>query len=159
THAGDSYNRPGKEALVAIAEQERAGAVYAAETLRSSGLPCADVSIGSTPTAHFAERLSGITDVRAGVFVFFDLLMVGLGGWSVDDIALTVLATVIGGRRDSGRILIDAGWMAMSQDRSTASQSVDYGYGLVCDLDGRPFDDLIVVEANQEHGVVALRPS
>jgi D-serine deaminase-like pyridoxal phosphate-dependent protein len=69
-----------------------------------------------------------------------------------------VLATVIGHQRDKGWILVDAGWMAMSRDRGTAKQDVDQGYGLVCDRDGRPYGDLVLVDANQEHGIIALRP-
>jgi hypothetical protein len=38
-----------------------------------------------------------------------------------------------------------------------ARQSLDQGYGLVCDLDGRPISDLIVVNTHQEHGVIAHR--
>jgi len=45
----------------------------------------------------------------------------------------------------------------MSRDRGTARQAVDQGYGLVCDANGRPFTDLIMTQANQEHGVLALR--
>ncbi|MFN3798342.1 MAG: DSD1 family PLP-dependent enzyme, partial [Sphingobium yanoikuyae] len=48
--------------------------------------------------------------------------------------------------------------MAMSRDRGTVKQDVDQGYGLVCDRDGRPYGDLILVDANQEHGIIALRP-
>jgi D-serine deaminase-like pyridoxal phosphate-dependent protein len=92
------------------------------------------------------------------VFVFFDLVMAGVGVCSLDDIALSVLATVIGAQESRGWILVDAGWMAMSRDRGTAGQAVDQGYGLVCDLAGRPYGDLIMVQANQEHGVLALRP-
>lgn len=116
------------------------------------------ISVGSTPTAHHATDLSGVTEVRAGVFVFFDLVMAGIGICSVDDIALSVLATVIGHQRDKGWILVDAGWMAMSRDRGTVKQDVDQGYGLVCDRDGRPYGDLILIDANQEHGIIALRP-
>jgi D-serine deaminase-like pyridoxal phosphate-dependent protein len=75
----------------------------------------------------------------------------------VEDIALSVLATVNCDRADKGWTLIDAGWMAMSRDRGTATQPLDQGYGLVCDLDGRPIPDLIVVDAHQEHGVIAHR--
>ena len=54
-------------------------------------------------------------------------------------------------------IITDAGWMAMSRDRGTATQAVDQGYGIACTLDGRPLGDLIVRGANQEHGIVASR--
>ena len=115
------------------------------------------VSVGSTPTAHHAVDLSGVTEVRAGVFVFFDLVMAGIGICAIDDIALSVLATVIGHQRDKGWILVDAGWMSMSQDRGTSKQAVDQGYGLVADVDGKPIPDLIMVSANQEHGILAIR--
>lgn len=158
THAGASYGADGDDALRACAEAERAGAVQAATLLRDAGFACPVVSVGSTPTAHFAESLDGVTEVRAGVFVFFDLVMAGIGVCGIDDIALSVLATVIGHQRDKGWILVDAGWMAMSRDRGTARQRIDQGYGLVCDVGGRPFGDLILSDANQEHGIITVRP-
>ncbi|HEY0114498.1 MAG TPA: alanine racemase [Allosphingosinicella sp.] len=158
THAGGSYGAAGEASHAAAAEDERAGAVAAAETLRRAGLPCPVVSVGSTPTAHAARSLAGVTEVRAGVYMFGDLVMAGLGVLAVEDIALSVLATVIGHQRDKGWIIVDAGWMALSRDRGTGSHEVDQGYGLVCSADGVPFPDLIVVDANQEHGIIALRP-
>lgn len=157
THAGGSYDHPGAEALTAAAEQERAAVVRSAEMLRSAGLPCPVVSVGSTPTSHFAQDLTGVTEVRAGVYVFHDLVMAGLGVCTLDDIAISVLATVIGHQSEKGWILTDAGWTAMSRDRGTASQPVDQGYGLVCDLQGQPYPDLLVARTTQEHGALALR--
>jgi D-serine deaminase-like pyridoxal phosphate-dependent protein len=158
THAGASYGAIGDEALRACAEVERASAVQAATLLRKAGFACPVVSVGSTPTAHFAESLDGVTEVRAGVFVFFDLVMAGIGVCEIDDIALSVLGTVIGHQPEKGWILVDAGWMAMSRDRGTAKQKIDQGYGLVCDIEGRPFGDLILSDANQEHGIITVRP-
>ncbi len=157
THSGGSYRQAGAHALREAAETERSAAVSAAVALRRADLPCTMVSVGSTPTAHFARDLSGVTEVRAGVFVFFDLVMAGLGVCSIDDIAMSVLATVIGHQGAKGWILIDAGWTALSQDRGTAHQVLDQGYGLVCDLAGAPYPDLIVTRVNQEHGIVSLR--
>ncbi|WP_236783972.1 DSD1 family PLP-dependent enzyme [Azospirillum humicireducens] len=158
THAGASYGAVGDDALRHCAEVERASAVEAATLLREAGFACPVVSVGSTPTAHFAEALDGVTEVRAGVFVFFDLVMAGIGVCSIDEIALSVLATVIGHQPEKGWILVDAGWMAMSRDRGTSKQRIDQGYGLVCDINGKPFGDLILSDANQEHGIIALRP-
>jgi D-serine deaminase-like pyridoxal phosphate-dependent protein len=159
THAGESYHCFGSEALASMAEQERVEAVDCAFLLNAAGLPAPVVSVGSTPTAHFSRDLTGVTEVRAGVFVFFDLFMAGLGVCTIDDIALSVVATVIGHEAKKGWILVDAGWMAMSCDQSTNSQSVDQKYGLVCDVDGNPYPDLVMVKANQEQGIVALRPN
>ena len=157
THAGSSYDCSSLDAIRAMARQERDGAVHAAQRLREAGIACPVVSVGSTPTAMFAEDLRGVTELRAGVFVFFDLFMAGLGVCRLDELALSVLATVIGHRPEKGWTLVDAGWMALSRDRGTAGQAVDQGYGLVCDVDGKPLDDLMLVGANQEHGIVAHR--
>lgn len=157
-HAGDSYALGDPEALAAAAESERQAAVAAATILRRAGLPSPVVSVGSTPTARFARDLAGVTEMRAGVFMFGDLYQAGVGSVRKDDIAVSVLASVIGHQRAKGWIIVDAGWMAMSRDRSTAKQAIDQGYGVVCDLAGRPYGDLIMVDTNQEHGIVALRP-
>lgn len=157
THAGGSYDHPGATALARMAEQERSAVVAAAEAIRRAGLPCPVVSVGSTPTALHARDLPGVTEVRAGVFVFFDLVMAGLGVCRVEDIAISVLATVTGHQREKGWTLVDAGWLAMSRDRGTSKQDIDQGYGLVCDVHGVPFGDLLLGEANQEHGVLRLR--
>lgn len=158
THAGESYGARGGEGLPEAAEAERTAAVDAAQMLRAAGHAAPVVSVGSTPTAHFVRDLSGVTEVRAGVFMFFDLVMHGIGVCAIDDIALSVMATVIGHRREKGWILTDAGWMAMSRDRGTQKHPVDQGYGLVCDIEGKPFGDLIVEDASQEHGIIKVRP-
>ena len=157
THAGDSYNCDSVDAIRAMAERERLAVVLCAEELARAGLPCPIVSVGSTPTATYAQRMDGVTEVRAGVYMFFDLVMAGLDVCTVDDIALSVLTSVIGHQLDRNWIITDAGWMALSRDRGTQKQRVDQGYGLVCDLAGRPIDDLIVASTNQEHGIIADR--
>lgn len=156
-HAGQSYGAVGREAQAKFAEVERLAVVSAADALRKAGLPCPIVSVGSTPTAHAAKDLSGVSELRAGVYVFFDLVMAGIEVCSVDDIALSVLTTVIGHQTTQGWVMVDAGWMAMSRDRGTAGQAVDQGYGIVCNEAGIPLADLIVIQTSQEHGTIAVR--
>jgi D-serine deaminase-like pyridoxal phosphate-dependent protein len=153
-HAGGSYGCDTPEGLRAAAEQERAGTVRAAERLRQAGLPCPVVSVGSTPTALSAQSLDGVTEVRAGVYVFFDLVMHNIGVCAMDEIALSVLTTVIGHQPDKGWVIVDAGWMALSRDRGTQGQKRDFGYGQVCAEDGTPIAGYVVDSANQEHGIV-----
>jgi D-serine deaminase-like pyridoxal phosphate-dependent protein len=157
SHAGGAYDLSDESDLVAAALVERDTAVAAANLLRAEGLSCPVVSVGSTPTALFATDLTGVTEVRAGVFMFGDLYQVGVGTIRVEEVALSVLASVIGHNRSKGFTIIDAGWTALSNDRGTASQAIDQGYGLVCDLAGRPYTDLIVSKVSQEHGVLTLR--
>ena len=155
THAGSSYALHTTEALEAMAEQERSGCVRAAARLRDAGHACAIVSAGSTPTALRARSLDGVSEVRAGVYVFFDLVMHNVGVCRTDEIALSVLTTVIGHQEAKGWAIVDAGWMAMSRDRGTARQKHDFGYGQVCAEHGTPLAGYVVADANQEHGIVA----
>jgi D-serine deaminase-like pyridoxal phosphate-dependent protein len=157
THAGSSYACRSREDIVRVARQERDAVVDCAMRLRALGHACPQVSLGSTPTAQFGDDLRGVTEVRAGVFAFGDLVMSGIGVTRPEQIAISVLATVLGHQPDKGWTIIDAGWMALSRDRGTRAQPMDQGYGLVCDVHGRPLDDIIVIEANQEHGVLAHR--
>jgi D-serine deaminase-like pyridoxal phosphate-dependent protein len=157
SHAGGSYDCRSRDAIRTVAEAERRETALAAERLRAAGLPCPVVSIGSTPTVTHLGSAAGVTEVRAGVFPFFDLVMAGLEVCGQDDIALSVLTSVIGQQADKGWLIVDAGWMALSRDRGTASHRVDQGYGLVCDEAGRPAGDLVLRETNQEHGIVVHR--
>jgi D-serine deaminase-like pyridoxal phosphate-dependent protein len=102
-----------------------------------------------------AVKLEGVTEVRAGVYVFFDLVMRNVGVCSEQDIALSILTTVIGHQAEKGWAIVDAGWMAMSRDRGTEKQSCDYGYGQVCDVHGKPIEGYLMQSANQEHGIIA----
>lgn len=154
-HAGESYSCRTDDQIREAARNECHAIRAAAERVRALGIACPVLSVGATPTAHFAQELEGITEVRAGVFTCFDLVMKNVGVCSTDDIAISVVTSVIGHNREKNWVFIDAGWMALSRDRGTASGPVDYGYGLVCDISGKPLD-VCVTTTNQEHGIIAL---
>ena len=154
THAGGSYSARSLGEFEQIAERERAGAVRAAERLRASGFPVEIVSVGSTPTIHYARTLEGVTEARVGVYAFGDLVQAELGTCAIGDIAISVLASVIGHNRSHGRVLIDAGFLALSRDRGTADFPVDWGYGAVCDTAGALIEGVRVESTNQEHGII-----
>ena len=90
--------------------------------------------------------------------MFGDLFQAEIETHGHDAIALTVLTSVIG-KRD-GKLLIDAGALALSKDRSTEVTPNDYGFGLVTDIRGeRALGHAIVRKAWQEHGLVELDPN
>ena len=157
THAGHSYHACSVDEIGRIAEEERAGAVLAAGRLRAAGLPCETVSVGSTPTVVRARSLAGVTEIRPGVYTFFDLQQAALGVCAEVDIAVSVLATVIGHNRRSQRILIDAGALALSKDVSASEFRAHVGYGLVRPVRGGSLtmENLFVAEVHQEHGLIA----
>ena len=158
THAGGSYSGRTLGAFEEIAERERGGAVTAAERLRGAGFAIETVSVGSTPTISYARSLEGVTEARVGVYAFGDLVQAELGTCRIDDIAISVLASVIGHHVGHGRVLVDAGFLALSRDRGTALFPVDWGYGAICDAQsGELIENVRVESTNQEHGIVTAR--
>ncbi|WP_345778877.1 alanine racemase [Vibrio tubiashii] len=154
THAGEAYHCQNSHSLRRAASAEVKAALDAAQHLRSINIPCDIVSVGSTPTAHSYRDLAGITEVRAGVYGVFDLVMHRMGLCDIDDIAISVVTTVIGHNVERGWLIIDAGWMALSSDRGIASQTSECGFGLITDGAGTLFKDLRVSIVNQEHGII-----
>jgi D-serine deaminase-like pyridoxal phosphate-dependent protein len=156
THGGHSYGARDADAIATIADQERLAVVEAAGRLREAGFEVPGVSAGSTPTAVHMRSSEGLTEVRAGVYMAGDLFQVGIGSQGIEDIAASVVATVISHKPERNQIVVDAGGLALSKDRSTAAlPEHDMGYGLVLDLEGRPeFGRLIVGGVHQEHGEI-----
>jgi D-serine deaminase-like pyridoxal phosphate-dependent protein len=151
THAGHSYHQSTPETVAAVAEQERQAVVGAAEKLRAAGIPCPIVSAGSTPTAVHSRDFTGITEMRPGVYVFNDLDQEYIGSCGPQDLALSVLASVIGHYPHRNQVLVDAGALALSKDISAQEFRPEVGYGTIVDPPAR---DMAVIECSQEHGFV-----
>lgn len=155
THAGHSYGAKSIAEIERIAEEERTAAVLAAGRLREAGLPCEIVSVGSTPTALFAKHLDGITEMRPGNFVFFDLFQAGLGSCGMEDVAVSVLASVVSHHHARNHLLIDAGGLALSKDTGANQHAPGTGYGRVCrPAAALPLPNMAIHDVHQEHGLV-----
>lgn len=114
THAGQSYDERGREALAAVAETERRVMAELAGALRDEGIEVATVSVGSTPAMSAAADLTGVTEARPGNYCYYDSMQTRIGSCEVGDCALTVLATVVS--QSAGHSVVDAGALALSKD-------------------------------------------
>ncbi|CAN5723363.1 D-TA family PLP-dependent enzyme [soil metagenome] len=117
----------------------------AAAALRRAGHAAVIASCGSTPTSPFAALVEGVTEVRAGNYVFHDRMQVRLGVARPTECALTILATVVSRPRER-RYVVDAGLKALAGE--------DYGWGTYGELLDHP--GVQVSFANEEHGVIVL---
>lgn len=123
--------------------------VEQAERLRAVDIPIKEVSAGSTPTSQGAASIAGVTEVRPGTYVFFDRMTCQAGTSSPDEVALSILATVVS-RPAPDIAIIDAGSKTFCGDVIPANAGLQ-GYGVT--VDGRSG---IVERMNEEHGIVRL---
>lgn len=161
THAGHSYSAYDRAGRLAIAEQERDVMIGFAARLRAAGNRVPGISIGSTPTLTIVEDLTGVSEARPGNYAFLDLAQVGLGVCGVEDIAVSILATVVSHPPRAERAVIDAGALALSKDRGPERGEWSGGMGAVCPDPARiaPDATLRLATISQEHGVIrASRP-
>lgn len=154
THGGHSYDCDSLSAVKEVATTERSAATTAAKRLGDAGLPCEMLSAGSTPTAVHGESFAGITEMRPGNFVFYDLFQHGLGSCDWEDIALTVLASVTSFSTERSQLLVDAGGLALSKDTGARRFWKDVGFGWVTDLQGKRINQWVVGDVDQEHGFI-----
>ena len=155
THGGHSYSCRSREAIEAVAEEERSSLLRARDRLADAGISLPVLSSGSTPTAMLGQNFEGISEVRPGVYLAGDLFQSELGTCSIDDIAVSVLASIIAHDPANNRLVLDAGGLALSKDRSTEFAPKDYRYGLLVREDGSRFEsEMLVSGVSQEHGEV-----
>ena len=119
-----------------------------AEDLRAKGIPIASVSVGSTPTSKYAASVPGVTEVRPGTYVFGDYMMAELGAVSYDDVALSILCTVVS-RTAGDKATIDGGNKTFCGDSIPGRLNLK---GYACTV----AKDAFLESMSEEHGVVRL---
>src|SRR5207248_11729771 len=108
SHAGNGYHAASQEELCAVARREAEILTTLRERAHASGIALEELSVGATPTLRFSMQQRGLTEVRPGNYVYFDRTQVALGAASLEDCALTVLATVVS-KPAADRIILDCG--------------------------------------------------
>jgi D-serine deaminase-like pyridoxal phosphate-dependent protein len=160
SHAGHAYHAASEEALRAIARDEAALLADVRRRASASGIALDEISVGATPTLRFSAGQNGVTELRPGNYVYFDRTQVALGAASLDDCALTVLATVVS--KHPGRIVLDCGSKTLTNDQARGiSPAAGYGAVLAGDSDAldyaREIDETLTIERlSEEHATVRV---
>jgi D-serine deaminase-like pyridoxal phosphate-dependent protein len=146
THAGHAHDVATQPEIEAVARREAAAMQQAREELERQGIEVRVVSAGSTITAPYLSAEDGITEVRPGTYVFNDLRTLEMYACTPDQIAATILATVVSTGPD--RVVLNAGNKTLTM---TATQQ--HGFGKLRNRPGSAFTRL-----SEEHGVVSIAP-
>jgi D-serine deaminase-like pyridoxal phosphate-dependent protein len=155
THAGHAYGTDSRGELAAVAEQERSSLVKLAASLRDSGVEVPAVSVGSTPTMSVVEDLAGVDEMRPGNYVFYDQMQAKLRSCSIDDCAVTVLASVVSAQPGAGHCVIDAGALSLSKDSLQSDDGTsEFGEILETLPPQSPTRTARARSLSQEHGIL-----
>ena len=146
THRGISYEgAPGPEDA---GHDEGLLLVGIADKLRAGGLEVRELTAGGSFTARWVAEVPGVTEARAGTYVFYDLMHLGAGTATEDQLALSALCTVVS-RRTPDRLTIDGGSKTFSGDRGVVGGASQH----VPDV-ARAVDRRVYVETlTEEHGM------
>jgi D-serine deaminase-like pyridoxal phosphate-dependent protein len=129
SHAGQAYHAHSEDELRRVAEAEARTMHDLAARCRAGGLAVDEVSLGATPPARYSLQQDGFTEFRPGNYVYFDRTQVALGAATVDDCALTVLATVVS-KPAADRVILDSGSKTLTNDGARGF-TPSPGYGLI----------------------------
>jgi D-serine deaminase-like pyridoxal phosphate-dependent protein len=157
SHAGHGYHAASEDELRDVARREAQILVGLRERAARSGIALEEVSVGATPTLRFSAGQAGLTELRPGNYVYFDRTQLALGAATLDDCALTVLATVV--TKHEGRIILDAGSKTLTNDQAPGITMAP-GFGAILTEDGCALDDMLAIERlSEEHATVRVTGS
>jgi D-serine deaminase-like pyridoxal phosphate-dependent protein len=151
THRSAFFPDHGGRPIAALGQEEGEIMVALGERLRAAGIQIREVTVGSTPTAAAAARVPGVTEVRAGTYVFGDLIMAGIGANAREEIALSILTTVQS-RPNPRRATVDGGMKTFMGEAFPSPPKFLKGFGEAVDL------PVHLEGLTEEHGLVALTP-
>lgn len=159
SHAGHAYGAKDRAGARAVAESERQQMIAVKERLAAADIAVEEISVGSTPTVLAAENFDGVTEIRPGNYVYFDLTAVRLGVARLREVSLSALASVVSVNDQFA--IVDAGSKVLSSDTGPHGATGGSGFGLAfpanLEIAEDTADDAFVVEKlSEEHGFVRL---
>jgi D-serine deaminase-like pyridoxal phosphate-dependent protein len=159
SHAGHGYQATSEEHARGIAEAEARTLTSIALAARQAGIVVDEISAGATPTARYSLCQEGLTEYRAGNYVFFDRTQVGLGAATFDDCAMTVLARVVS-KPAADRVILDCGSKTLTSDGARGFTPLA-GHGAIFHTlstapGQQPDADLIIERLSEEHATVRV---
>jgi D-serine deaminase-like pyridoxal phosphate-dependent protein len=148
THGGQGYAGRTPEEVAEAGHVEGRVVADSADAIRSAGLPVEEVSLGSTPTVRSALSERGVTECRPGTYVYNDFSQATLGSCTLEDCAMTIVATVVSVPAPD-RAVLDAGSKTLSTDPLRPSGG---GHGAILGRKSR------IARLSEEHGVIDVVP-
>jgi D-serine deaminase-like pyridoxal phosphate-dependent protein len=157
SHAGHGYHAASEAELESVARREAELLMGLRDDATKAGVAIEEISVGATPTLRFSARQTGLTELRPGNYVYFDRTQVALGAATIEDCALTVVATVVSKPADD-RIILDCGSKTLTNDQARGiANATGYGAVLAEVETPRRIDESLTIERlSEEHATVRV---
>ncbi|MBN1948145.1 MAG: alanine racemase [Candidatus Cloacimonetes bacterium] len=160
SHAGKTYSASTVDEVVAIHRREVKELNNLASNFRRFSTHL-EISVGDTPGCVMADEFPGITEIRPGNFVFFDLMQAEKGICRYNQIAIALACPVVAVYPPRGELVVYGGAIHLSKDFLINEHNVFF-YGKPVNLTesgwSEPYPESAVVRLAQEHGVIQLKP-
>lgn len=152
SHAGQAYKAKTKQEAQDIAEQEQNQLMEAKNVIMSCDIAPGHICVGATPTLWCQKNFDGITQIKPGNYIFNDLTQKHIGVVSWDQLALSVITTVVS--VNDTYLVVDAGSKTLSSDTGAHGTFAGNGYGWAFQKGDRPNDQsgYTVEKLSEEHG-------
>lgn len=151
THRGIFFDGGEDVSLEEAGIMEGTIMVELSERLGARGILVPEVTAGGTMTGRAVATVDGITEVRAGTYVFQDLMQLGFGAARPGELALRVLCTVVS-RQEREWATVDGGSKTFSGDRGLVGGRAASFEGIAQAVDR----DIVLERMSEEHGMVRI---
>ncbi|PXW43908.1 D-serine deaminase-like pyridoxal phosphate-dependent protein [Klebsiella oxytoca] len=148
TYAGTIYQYRNEPDIRRASREEAMLLIQSRDILNAHGFAIEVLSGGSTLSSFYADELNGITESRAGNFIFGDMNAINGGIYTPENCALTICSTIVSIPLP-GYATLDAGTKSLTSDLSATAGS----YGLI-----QEYPDISLVKLNEEHGYLRYDP-
>jgi D-serine deaminase-like pyridoxal phosphate-dependent protein len=156
-HAGHSYGAQG-QADIAQVHQSSLDTFQLFHDRYDSQYPDLIYSAGDTPTCSAMDTFPGLSEMRPGNFVFYDLSQWDIGSCALEDIAVAMACPVVAKHPARKEMVVYGGGVHFSKDRRPHPNGPIY-YGMQVHWENGNWathpDNACLKSLSQEHGIVA----
>ena len=150
-HAGHTYGASGIDQVREIFS-ESTGILKKLKTTYGG-----QISYGDTPSCSLLDDFSGIDEIRAGNFVFYDWMQKEIGSCSLEDISVCLASPVVAIHKDRNEIVLFGGGVHLSKESILENELKCFGKVVHLTADG--WEQQVignVKKLSQEHGLVQM---
>ena len=161
THAGHTYDVASTDQVAHIHQESLSRLARLKEAFQKR-YPSLQLSLGDTPACSLEEDFAGVSVIRPGNFVYYDLKQHSVGSNTIDDIAICLACPVVSVHPEQREAIVHGGWVHLGKDSlSDEGGTTHFDRVVLLSEDGWsvPTEGAYVKKVSQEHGVISLLKS